>query len=179
MSQAEPHFNPQLLRPPGQGAAGSVKVMKRFTADKHEKLASCLQDKNCVCRDQPAGTQVELSLTFLGIFLAGDSNHLNQGQKQAGGDGGAQRGVHVCPSDTGVHTNSQQRLSPVLQHPDGRIKDPQQNGLLDERSVQTASRLPPGPPPLGITLLLLLLRHCCSSGPTSTSGSCVRLERQS
>lgn len=42
---------------------------------------------------------VRFSLTVLGIFLAGHSDHLSQGDDQADGNPRAQRGVHVWMPD--------------------------------------------------------------------------------
>lgn len=77
----------------------------------------------------------------------------------------------------GVLTNSQRELSPRATA--SRLTNPsipERNGLLDERLLQTANKLPPRPPPPPLTLLLC---HCCSSRPTSSSSSCSCRERRS
>lgn len=74
----------------------------------------------------------------------------------------------------GVLTISQRELSPratASRRTNPSI--PERNGLLDERLLRTANKLPPRSPPS----LTLLLCHCCSSRPTSSSSSCSCLER--
>jgi len=108
-----------------------------------------------------------LSLTVLGIFLAGDGDHLSQGDDQAESNPRAKIGAHVWIPDmqrsshtaAATHTRKSERRERVRPRATAsrlrKSKYPWVERLLDERLLQTetsslftpSSHSPPPPPP--------------------------------
>lgn len=129
----------------------------------------CIVHKPVSINQKTEGADIfrRLSLTFLGIFLAGHGDHLSQGDEQAEGNPRAQRGAHVCTPDMQRPQTQQTRKSKRARPraTASRLRNPnipEWNRLLDERLRQTETSslfTPPDIPPSYSHSPPLLLSH--------------------
>lgn len=155
------------------------------------KTFCCIGYKPVSTNQKTEGALVfrRVSLTFLGIFLAGHGDHLSQREDQADGNPRAQRGAHVCTPDMQHPQTQQTRKSKRAPTPCYSIQTEKSKYPWVEQAPGWAitanwnkltlyppyTSLPPAP-----ALLLfysLIIFSCFISRPTSYSGSESCFER--